>query len=261
MDSSDISWMSRLSLLPAALRRSLEQRSALKVIAGLMNFEADSVARVARAAGMGGADLIDVACDPALVKLAIEASGGVPVCVSSVEPEQFPAAVAAGAVMVEIGNFDAFYPQGRIFGAEEVLELTRQTRALLPEVVLSVTVPHVLPMDQQQQLAVDLVAAGADLIQTEGGTSAKPFSPGSLGLIEKAAPTLAAAHSISAALQQAGESAPVLCASGLSAVTLPMAIAAGAAGVGVGSVNRLNDELAMVAVVRGLREALGSPTG
>jgi len=249
--------MSRLSLLPAALRRSLEQRSALKVIAGLMNFDADSVARVARAAGMGGADLIDVACDPALVKLAVEASGGVPVCVSSVEPEQFPAAVAAGAVMVEIGNFDAFYPEGRIFGAEEVLTLTRQTRALLPEVVLSVTVPHVLPMDQQQQLAVDLVTAGADLIQTEGGTSAKPFSPGSLGLIEKAAPTLAAAHSISAALQQAGESAPVLCASGLSAVTLPMAIAAGAAGVGVGSaVNRLDDELAMVAVVRGLREAL-----
>ena len=250
--------MSRLSLLPAALRRSLEQRSALKVIAGLMNFDADSVARVARAAGMGGADLIDVACDPALVKLAVEASGGVPVCVSSVEPEQFPAAVAAGAVMVEIGNFDAFYPEGRIFGAEEVLTLTRQTRALLPEVVLSVTVPHVLPMDQQQQLAVDLMAAGADLIQTEGGTSAKPFSPGSLGLIEKAAPTLAAAHSISAALQQAGESAPVLCASGLSAVTLPMAIAVGAAGVGVGSaVNRLDDELAMVAVVRGLREALG----
>ena len=39
-----------------------------------------------------------------------------------------------------------------------------------------------------------------------------------------------------------------------------MAIAAGAAGVGVGSaVNRLNDELAMVAVVRGLREALSAP--
>ena len=62
--------------------------------------------------------------------------------------------------------------------------------------VLSVTVPHVLPMDEQQQLAVDLVDAGADLIQTEGGTSAKPFSAGTLGLIEKAAPTLAAAHSI-----------------------------------------------------------------
>ena len=224
-----------------------------------MNFDAASVERVARAAGHGGADLIDVACDAELVKLAIEASAGVPVCVSSVEPEQFPAAVAAGAVMVEIGNYDAFYPQGRIFGADEVLELTRRTRALLPEVVLSVTVPHVLPIDQQEQLAIDLVAAGADLIQTEGGTSAKPFSAGSLGLIEKAAPTLAAAHSISAALQQAGCHSPVLCASGLSAVTVPMAIAAGATGVGVGSaVNRLNDELAMVAVVRGLRDALTS---
>jgi len=249
--------MTRLSLLPAALRRSLDQRSTLKVIAGLMNFDAASVARVSRAAGQGGADLIDVACDPELVALALEVSGGVPVCVSSVEPEQFPAAVAAGAAMVEIGNYDAFYPQGRIFGAEEVLELTRRTRALLPEVVMSVTVPHTLPMDQQEQLAVDLVAAGADLIQTEGGTSAKPFSAGSLGLIEKAAPTLAAAHSISAALRQAGLNAPVLCASGLSAVTLPMAIAAGATGVGVGSaVNRLSDPLAMVAVVRSLREAL-----
>jgi thiamine monophosphate synthase len=135
-----------------------------------------------------------------------------------------------------------------------VLGLTRRTRALLPEVVLSVTVPHVLPLDQQEQLAVDLVAAGADIIQTEGGTSARPFSPGSLGLIEKAAPTLAAAHAISRAV-----SVPVLCASGLSAVTLPLAIAAGASGVGVGSaVNRLGDELAMVAVVRGLREALGA---
>ena len=66
------------------------------------------------------------------------------------------------------------------------------------------------------------------------------------------------AKSISAALRNAGETAPVLCASGLSAVTVSMAIAAGAAGVGVGSaVNRLDDELAMVAVVRGLREALG----
>ena len=244
--------MSRLQQLPVALQRSLEQRSALKVIAGLMNFDAASVARVARAAGHGGADLIDVACDPELVSLAIRESGGVPVCVSSVEPEQFPAAVAAGAVMVEIGNFDAFYPEGRVFGAKEVLALTRRTREMLPQVVLSVTVPHVLPLDQQEQLAVDLVAAGADLIQTEGGTSARPFSAGSLGLIEKAAPTLAAAHSISRAVD-----VPVLCASGLSAVTLPMAIAAGAAGVGVGSaVNRLSDELAMVAVVRGLRAAL-----
>ena len=245
--------MSRLAQLPASLRTALLERRALKVIAGLTNFDAASVERISRAAGLGGADLIDVACDPALVQLAAEVSG-LPICVSAVDPELFPAAVAAGAAMVEIGNYDAFYPLGRIFDAEEVLAITRRTRELLPEVVLSVTVPHVLPLDQQEQLAADLVVAGADIIQTEGGTSAKPFSAGSLGLIEKAAPTLAAAHSISRAV-----SVPVLCASGLSSVTVSMAIAAGAAGVGVGSaVNKLNDVLAMVAVVRGLREALGS---
>jgi thiamine monophosphate synthase len=249
--------MSRLSSLPTALETALAERRALKVIAGLNNFDAPSVARVARAAAAGGADLIDIACEPALVALVRELAPGLPICVSAVEPERFVAAVAAGAEMVEIGNFDSFYPQGIVFGAEEVLELTRRSRALLPEVVLSVTVPHVLPLDQQEQLAVDLVAAGADLIQTEGGTSARPFSAGSLGLIEKAAPTLAAAHGISRALAAAGCAVPVLCASGLSAVTLPMAIAAGASGVGVGSaVNKLSDELAMVAVVRSLREAL-----
>jgi hypothetical protein len=245
--------MSRLSSLPLQLQQALASRRLLKVIAGLTNFDAASVERISRAAGLGGADLIDLACDPELVRRAAAVSG-LPICVSAVDPELFPAAVAAGAALVEIGNYDAFYPLGRRFDAAEVLELTRRTRALLPEVVLSVTVPHVLPLDQQEQLAIDLVEAGADLIQTEGGTSARPFSAGSLGLIEKAAPTLAAAHAISRAV-----SVPVLCASGLSAVTLPMAIAAGASGVGVGSaVNRLGDELAMVAVVRSLREALGS---
>ena len=250
--------MSRFEQLPVALQAALAERRLLKVIAGLTNFDSAAVERISRAAGQGGADLVDVACDPALVKLAAGASG-LPICVSAVDPELFPAAVAAGAAMVEIGNYDAFYPQGRIFDAAEVLELTRRSRALLAGVVLSVTVPHVLPLDQQEQLAVELVAAGADIIQTEGGTSARPFSAGSLGLIEKAAPTLAAAHAISRALAASPFQTPVLCASGLSAVTVPLAIAAGASGVGVGSaVNRLSDPLAMVAAVRGLRDALRS---
>ena len=245
--------MSPAASLPTSLQRALEQRRLLKVIAGLANFDSASVARVARAAAAGGADLVDVACDSELVQLAA-AESGLPICVSAVDPELFPAAVAAGAAMVEIGNYDSFYPQGRLFDAAEVLELTRRTRQLLPEVTLSVTVPHTLPLDQQEQLAIDLVDAGADWIQTEGGTSANPLSPGVQGLIEKASPTLAAAHVISRAV-----AVPVLCASGLSAVTLPLAQAAGAAGVGVGSaINRLSDELAMVAVVRGLRDALSA---
>ncbi len=156
------------------------------------------------------------------------------------------------ADLIEIGNFDSFYAQGRIFEAAEVLALTRQTRDLLPEITLSVTVPHLLPLDEQVRLAEALVSQGADIIQTEGGTSSQPRHAGILGLIEKAAPTLAAAHAISHAVK-----VPVLCASGLSIVTAPMAIAAGAAGIGVGSaINQLDNEVAMVAAVRGLVESL-----
>jgi hypothetical protein len=251
--------MTRLSSLPNALRSAMDRGRALKVIAGLSNFDTASVQRIARAAVAGGADLLDLACDPELVRAVRATAPELPLCVSAVEPQLFPAAIEAGAVMAEIGNFDSFYAQGRVFSAAEVLELTRRSRGLLPSVVLSVTVPHVLALDEQEQLAVELAEAGADLIQTEGGTSARPFSPGVLGLIEKAAPTLAAAHAISRALQAAGHQLPVLCASGLSSATVPLALAAGATGVGVGSaVNRLDDELAMVAVVRGLREAIGA---
>ena len=250
--------MTRLQTLPVSLQKSIQNRSLLKVISGLNNFNPESVFRISKAAGLGGADLLDIACEPKLVKLALEASN-IPVCVSSVEPELFIQAVKAGASIIEIGNFDSFYPEGRFFSADEVLSLAVESRRLLPEVVLSVTVPHVLPLDSQAQLALDLVEEGVDLIQTEGGTSSHPISPGTLGLIEKASPTLAGTFAIVAALKESHNDVPVISASGLSEVTVPMAISVGAAGVGIGSaVNKLNTELAMIATVKGLRQALNS---
>ncbi|AFY59433.1 DUF561 domain-containing protein [Synechococcus sp. PCC 6312] len=233
------------------LRSALTHRNALKVISGLQNFNYENVAAVVQAADQGGATFVDIAADPGLVKLA-KTLTDLPICVSAVDPKLLVQAVKAGADLVEIGNYDSFYAAGRTFSCEEVLELTRQTRALLPDITLSVTVPHTLPLDQQVELAVALVQAGADIIQTEGGTSSQPTHPGALGLIEKAAPTLAAAFEISQAVD-----IPVLCASGLSSVTLPMAIAAGASGVGVGSaIHQLNSPIAMIAAVRSLVEAL-----
>ncbi|OAE19657.1 hypothetical protein AXG93_1847s1180 [Marchantia polymorpha subsp. ruderalis] len=213
--------------------KQFSARKALKVIAGLHNFDRKSVADVVIAAEKGGATHVDIACDADLVRLAASLT----------------------SLPVEIGNYDGFYKSGRVFSAEEVLDLTRRTRSLLPKVVLSVTVPHTLPLDEQVSLAEKLETAGADLIQTEGGTSSAPSAPGVHGLIEKAAPTLAAAWSISRAVK-----VPVICASGLSDVTSPMAITAGAAGVGIGSaVNKLNDQLAMIAAVRSIADSLGLP--
>ncbi|MDC0832425.1 DUF561 domain-containing protein [Geitlerinema sp. CS-897] len=239
--------------LLATLQRAFDRGQALKIISGLTNFDADRVARTVKAAHLGGATFVDIAADADLVRSA-KSITDLPVCVSAVEPEKFVPAVEAGADLLEIGNYDAFYALGRRFEAPEVLQLTRETRALFPEITLSVTVPHILALDEQVRLAEALVDAGADIIQTEGGTSSQPVHAGTLGLIEKAAPTLAAAAEISRAV-----SVPVLCASGLSSVTAPMAVAAGAAGIGVGSaVNRLESDLEAIAAVRALSEALAS---
>ncbi len=235
------------------LKHAFDNGQVLKVISGLNNFDPHKVAATVKAADRGGATFVDIAADPNLIHL-VRGLTNLPICVSAVEPQQFVTAVQAGADLIEIGNFDSFYAQGRRFEAEEVLALTHETRSLLPNITLSVTVPHILTLDRQVELAEALVQAGADIIQTEGGTSSNPTHAGILGLIEKAAPTLAAAYEISRAV-----SVPVLCASGVSNVTVPMAIAAGAAGVGVGSaINQLNDEVAMVAAVRSLVEALGT---
>jgi Protein of unknown function (DUF561) len=234
-----------------SLHEAFAQRQALKAIAGLQNFEASSVASIVKAATAGGATFIDIAASPELVRMAKQLTN-LPICASAVDAEVLAGAVAAGADLVEIGNFDSFYAQGICFEAAEVIELTKATRQLLPHTLLSVTVPHILELDQQVELAQILVGLGANIIQTEGGTSSQPLHAGTLGLIEKAAPTLAAAAEISRAV-----SVPVLCASGISSITAPLAIAAGAAGVGVGSaINKLNDPLAMVAAVRSLMESL-----
>ncbi|MFQ3679843.1 MAG: DUF561 domain-containing protein [Pseudanabaenaceae cyanobacterium] len=247
--------MSMFHRLPAPLYRAFAEGRALKIISGLQNFDPVSVGRVVRAAQAGGATYVDIAADPRLIALA-KRETHLPVCVSAVVPEQLARAVAAGADLVEIGNYDSFYAEGRVFSAETVVRLTCQTRVLLPDTALSVTVPHTLPLDAQVTLAEKLVEVGADLIQTEGGTASQPQHAGTLGAIEKAAPTLAAAREISRAV-----GIPVICASGLSDVTVPLAIAAGARGVGIGSaVNKLTDEILMVAVVRSLRAALDGMT-
>ncbi|XP_002519709.2 uncharacterized protein ycf23 [Ricinus communis] len=241
-----------LSSTKETVLKDFQERRALKIISGLQNFDKDNVASVVTAADKGGATHVDIACDPELVKLAISLTS-LPVCVSSVYPAAFLAAVEAGAQMVEIGNYDSFYDKGIVFSPEQILSLTKETKRILPSVTLSVTVPHTLALPDQVKLAERLEQEGADIIQTEGGKCSNPSKSGVLGLIEKATPTLAAAYSISRAVK-----IPVMCSSGLSAVTAPMAIIAGASGVGVGSaVNKLNDVVAMIAEVRSIADSFG----
>ena len=62
-------------------------------------------------------------------------------------PHSFLDSVKAGASLIEIGNYDTFYEKGINFSDEKVLNITKETRDLLPNVFLSVSVPHTMPID------------------------------------------------------------------------------------------------------------------
>ena len=254
--SKFIKSMSLINHLPQKLSYQFQNRSILKVISGLNNFDSNSVAMIARAGSQGGADLIDIACDPRLVELVKDLSS-LSICVSSIYPKLFVESVSAGAGLIEIGNYDVFYEQGMNFSANDVLSMAKESKDLLPNIPLSATIPHTLPLDQQVDLAMKLVNQGVDIIQTEGGKSSKPFSPGVQGFFEKATPTLAATYMISQEFIRNNISVQIMSASGLSQSTCPLAIACGASAVGVGSVvNKLDNLVSMIAAVRGLKESL-----
>jgi hypothetical protein len=232
------------------------EKNALKIISGLNNFNIDLIQNVVSAASNAGASHVDIACDPNLVRIAKEI-GNIPVCVSSIIPKDFVAAVEAGADMIEIGNFDGFYENGIKFTSKDIISMTKETRALLPNIPLSVTIPHTLSLAEQIELAKELEICGVDIIQTEGKMGVDPASMGVQELIEKAAPALASAYALSRAVRT-----PIMCSSGLTDVTVSMALASGASGVGVGSmVNRLPSYQQMFLAVQALAQAMGrTPT-
>ena len=248
--------MTLINQLPQKVQKELRNKSLLKIISGLNNFEIGSVQMIAKAASLGGADVIDVACRPSLVEKVLDITS-IPICVSAVDPKLFIDSYKAGATFIEIGNFDSFYEKGINFSANQVLSLTKETKDLLPNVPLSVTVPHTLSLDKQVDLALQLIKEGADIIQTEGGKSSKPYSPGIQGLFEKSVPTLSATFAIKQEFIRNAIDIPIMSASGLSQITCPLAISSGASAVGVGSIiNKLDNLVGMIAGIRGLKESL-----
>jgi len=242
----------KMSISRESVIKPFHDGNALKVISGINNFDETLVANVASAAGFGGASHIDIACDPHLVRIAKSVSS-LPVCVSSVDPIKFVAAVEAGADMVELGNFDFLYEEGFFFTAEDIFLMAKKTKELLPMTPLSVTVPHTLSLSEQVELSKRLEECGVDIIQTEGKMGIIPTGLGVQEMIERAAPTLAAAFAISKAVK-----IPVLCSSGLTDVTAPLALAAGARGVGIGSmVNKLPSVQQMTLAVKAVAVSLG----
>lgn len=263
------------------LVNALQTKQALKVIAGINNFNKARVLQIAKAAQQAGAHCVDICAQEDIVTEVLASCPNIAVAVSSVKPAELLRAAELGAEMLELGNFEALHEEGVFPTATEIRAWTREIMTGLDELMakgllrgsaarndsglaarndgrplVSITVPGHLEMLEQINLAEWLEAAGVNVIQTEGASLVDTNSAGALGQIEKVKLTLASTVELSRVVS---ERCYLLTASGLTPDTANLAIAAGAHGIGVGKyVNKLESSLEMLAAITALREAIAS---
>ncbi len=241
--------MNRIELF----KRHLTEKRAIKVIAGIDNFNEESVKNVINAAEMGGASAVDICFDEKIISMA-KSMTSLPVFVSSIVPEELASAVKLGADAIEVGNFDALYRKGQRISAQNVLDIVNETLRLLDgqKTFICVTIPGHIDISEQISLAMKLEELSIDLIQTEGAATVTPDKAGARGLLQTAEVSISNTIELSR-----NTSIPVMTASGITTTTAPMAFAAGACAIGVGScINKLNSVIAMIAVVKSLVESV-----
>lgn len=239
--------MSRIELF----RQHLIEKRAVKVIAGIDNFDIENIKKVVSSAQVAGASAVDICADEEIISEVREMTE-LPLFVSSVVPAELARAVELGADAIELGNFDALYKKGMSFSADEVMNLVKETLSLLggKRVFFSVTIPGEISVADQIELARKLEYMGIDLIQTEGHYTNKENLDGVRGLMNRAELTLSNTIELSRNIDM-----PIMTATGINSTTAPFAFAAGASAIGVGScVNKLNSELSMIATIKSIVE-------
>lgn len=239
--------MSRIDLF----KDHLSEKRAVKVIAGIDNFDIDNVKKVVKSAEISGASAVDICADEHIIS-EIRNMTDMPIFVSSIVPSELARAVELGADAVELGNFDVLYKKGISFSKDEVLHLVDETLNLMGDnrVFFSVTIPGEISIADQIELARELEARNIDLIQTEGHFSADSQADGVRGLMERAELTISNTIELTRNVE-----IPVMTATGINPTTAPFAFAAGASAIGCGScINKMNSELSMTATAKQLVE-------
>ena len=239
--------MSRIDLF----KEDLAAKKAVKIIAGIDNFDIENVKKVVKSAEAAGASAIDICADETIIS-EIRSMTDMPMFVSSIVPSELVRAVELGADAIELGNFDVLYKKGVSFSKSDVLNLVDQTLEMLGDnrVFFSVTIPGEISIADQIELARELSERNIDLIQTEGHFSADKQADGVRGLMERAELTISNTIELVRNVE-----IPIMTATGINPTTAPFAFAAGASAIGCGScINKMNSELSMIATAKQLVE-------
>ncbi len=229
---------------------ALKNNNFVKVISGIQNYDKAKALKVAMSAELGGATALDICDDSEIIK-AVRASVQLPIFVSSINPEKLVTSQAHGVDVLEIGNYESFYKESRLFTPKEVLEIAKKVKGLMSkDVLLCCTIPSTLETETQIKLGKDLLNLGVDILQTEGFTLETPASDRDDAVyndILKAASTLTNTFRLREALKDAF----IITASGITATTSALAAIMGANGIGIGNyINSFYDQIEMTEKVK-----------
>ncbi|MBI2996130.1 MAG: DUF561 domain-containing protein [Candidatus Melainabacteria bacterium] len=240
---------------------ALKSKKLVKIISGIRNYDKQKTLNIAIAAELGEATALDICDAPEIIK-AIRASVQLPLFVSSVDPLKLIGAQYLGADVLEIGNYESFYKEGKMFTPSEILEIVKfikksitvETHSYAP--LLCCTIPATLEIKNQIKLAKKLLDLGVDILQTEGFAFLTPVSDSkeqTYNDVLKAASTLANTIELRKALPNVN----IICASGITLTTVPLALSCGASGIGVGNyINSIVSQIEMTEKVKEIMECV-----
>ena len=89
-------------------KQHLIEKRAVKIIAGIDNFDIENIKKVVTAAQTANASAVDICAKPEIIS-EIREMTDMPIFVSSIVPSELVKAVELGADAIELGNFDVLY--------------------------------------------------------------------------------------------------------------------------------------------------------
>ena len=223
--------------LNSKLSNHFNQKKVVKVIAGLKNTNIAQIVKIAQAAELADASYIDVCANTKIVKV-LKSVSCLPICISSIEPVDIYNCVAAGADMIEVGNYDSFYDRGIYISSNHIIKLVKEIKNLVNDTLICVTIPYYLNLDDQVSLAQSLESLGVDILQTEGlysSSSCRNLSNNCNNFSQLSCSNTLSTSFLSTQIITKSVKLPVITASGVTDIFTSCSNLFGASGVGIGS--------------------------
>jgi len=225
-----------MNLFCTQLREPFKSKKVIKLITGINNLNISNIINLSKAAQLSNVTYLDVVADTKVVTL-LKSYSSLPICVSSISPIDLYNSVVAGADLIEVGNFDFCYKQGIYLTPSQILEIVKQSKFLIGNIDICVTIPYYLSLDEQIRLSQDLEFLGVNILQTESVFTNNKFDVScrsTYSVLNKVYPSftsLLSTHIISNYVQL-----PIIASSSMNNLSTSMALSLGASGVGIGSV-------------------------